>query len=281
MKFRCSWQNVCGFDEQAEKEGPRSLFFDETPFWLRTPVFFFYQPIVSLETGRICSVEALVRSGDRNDKPVVPASLLNRLYYCEREKIVDFDKFVLAKNLEFLAFIHESGLKIRISINVSGVLFLEKYGDPLSFIKAKLLQLGAPELIQFVDLEIVEWMEFEITELVMERTQACRDAGIGVCLDDAGTGSVGLDTFVSLPFTCLKIDRVFVQKMPIEEKAFYIVKGFTETAKSLNIRVVAEGVETAQQVKILREIGVEFAQGYYFYRPMSGDELLSKRQFKM
>jgi EAL domain-containing protein (putative c-di-GMP-specific phosphodiesterase class I) len=165
-------------------------------------------------------------------------------------------------------------------VNVSGLFFVEGISSPVECIFEQLQNLGAPGLMRYLDLEVVEWMEFKITEQVMDRVQACRDAGLGVCLDDAGTGSIGLDTFVALPFSCLKIDRVFIQKMAVEEKAFYITKGFTETAKSLNICVIAEGVETREQVEILQELGVEYAQGYFFSPPVPESEFLSICQRK-
>lgn len=266
-----------GAEEQAQQRGAfRSPFSSAGLFWTNSPVLFHYQPIVSLATREICGAEALIRTRRPSGGVDVPAAALNRLYYFEREKIVDFDRFVISRNLEFLASMHASGCIKRLSINVSGVFFSEKNNDPSVFIMGCLAKVGRPDLVRFVDVEIVEWIEFEINEQVMERVQACRDLGMGICLDDAGTGSVGLDTFVALPFSCIKIDRIFVKKMPYEEKAFYIVKGFTETAKSLNIRVVAEGVETEKQAEILLEIGVDYAQGFYFHPPMSARDLLAK-----
>lgn len=282
MKFMCSWQQMSNIADSVEEEGPqRSLLSSEAPPWMSAQTFFHYQPIVNLNTGEIYGCEALVRAKKIRGDVCVPANFLNRLYYAEREKIIAFDQYVLSKNIDFLVRMHASGCRKRISINLSGISFSGPESGPLDFVIEKLQEVGAPGLIRYIDLEIVEWMEFKITEPVMEHVQACRDAGMGVCLDDAGTGSIGLDTFVALPFSCLKIDRVFVQKMAIEEKAFYVVKGFTETAKNLNIRVVAEGVETSEQVEILQDLGIEFAQGYYFYTPMSGDEFLSICQRKM
>lgn len=282
MKFMCSWQQMSNIADSVEEEGPqRSLLSSEAPPWMSAQTFFHYQPIVNLNTGEIRGCEALVRAKKIRGDVSVPANFLNRLYYAEREKIIAFDRYVLSQNIDFLVRMHASGCRKRISINISGISFLGPDAGPLDFVVEKLQEVGAPGLIRYIDLEIVEWMEFKITESVMERVQACRDAGMGVCLDDAGTGSIGLDTFVALPFSCLKIDRIFVQKMAVEEKAFYVVKGFTETAKNLNIRVVAEGVETAAQVEILQDLGVEYAQGYYFYTPIPGDEFLSICQRKM
>lgn len=282
MKFMCSWQQMSNIADSVEEEGPlRSLLSSESPPWMSAQTFFHYQPIVNLNTGEIRGCEALVRAKKIRGDVSVPANFLNRLYYAEREKIIAFDRYVLSQNIDFLVRMHASGCRKRLSINISGISFLGPESGPLEFVVEKLGEVGALGLIRYIDLEIVEWMEFKITDAVMDRVQACRDAGMGVCLDDAGTGSIGLDTFVALPFSCLKIDRIFVQKMAIEEKAFYVVKGFTETAKNLNIRVVAEGVETSEQVEILQELGVEFAQGYYFYTPMSGDEYLSICQRKM
>jgi len=274
VKIKSPWQQMNSDDDVQEKGALMAPSLSAGAFWAHVPMFFYYQPIVSLASGSIYGVEALIRTRGLDGRPTVPAGDLNRLYYSNREGIVDFDRFVLARNIQFLVKMHENGCPKRISINVSGVSFSENCSFLLEFVQECLLRHNRPDLIKFIDLEIVEWLEFEINEMVMMRVQACRDAGMGVCLDDAGTGNVGLDTFVSLPFSCLKIDRVFVQKMPVEEKAFYVAKGFTETAKSLNIRVVAEGVETEEQVELLLELGVDYAQGFYFHRPMSGEDLL-------
>lgn len=277
MKISSPWQQKnCAKDEAQRRGALGSPFLSTGAFWTQAPILFHYQPIVSLSSGIICGAEALIRTRGRDGQPEVPANALNRLYYAERESIIDFDRYVLGRNIKFLAMMHKNGCPKRLSINVSGVFFSERNSDPLEFIQEQALAAGVPELVHYIDLEIVEWLEFEINECVVARVQACKDAGLGICLDDAGTGSVGLDTFVALPFSCLKIDRVFVQKMPTEEKAFYVAKGFTETAKSLNIRVVAEGVETEEQVELLLEIGVDFAQGYYFHRPMSGEDFMQK-----
>lgn len=281
MKFVASRQDFSQFDDQnaqEKSEGVRPIRIHKNfnGLWSQgTRSFFYYQPIVNAKNGkRITGCEALLRTHRMNGSTSVPTDFLNRLYYDDRDKIVEFDKFVFKRNLDFLYDLHEINIKTKISINISGLFFT--IGDgPAAFIEEYLESKKAQHLMRYVDIEVVEWVDFQPSKTVIRNVERCREKGMGICLDDAGTGSVGLDIFISLPFSTLKIDRIFIQRMLSEQRAEYIVRNFAKTAHDLGLDIVAEGVETENQKNMLLDMGIERMQGFYFYTPMSSEAFIS------
>lgn len=270
-----SKQNSSVNEDCSNECTAETCLFDSGETEVSKKIFFHYQPIVNITDGTILGGEALLRAEHPDGSHKVPAEFLNRLYYAKRSKIIAFDKYVLRENLNFLKKIHHAGQKKRVSINISGISFLHFDESPVNYILGKLQKIQSEHLIDFVDLEIVEWINFKVDDDVVRRVQECRDAGIGICFDDAGTGMIGLDTFVRLPFSCIKVDRFFVSRMIDNPKAFFTVKGLVESAKTLGLRIVAEGVETLEQLDAIRDLGVEYVQGFHFYCPMDGKAFIN------
>jgi EAL domain-containing protein (putative c-di-GMP-specific phosphodiesterase class I) len=109
-------------------------------------------------------------------------------------------------------------------------------------------------------------------DLVTQVTQALRAMGVGIALDDFGTGYAGLDYLQSLPFSCLKIDKSFVQQMHTSERSFQIVKAALELSNRLQMSSVAEGIEDTETAEALAGMGCHYAQGFLFARPMPLEE---------
>ena len=115
-------------------------------------------------------------------------------------------------------------------------------------------------------------LELEMTESVVmartienaERLHSLRDLGIRLLIDDFGTGYSSLSSLQSFPLDSLKIDRTFVSRMEFESEKREIVRTIVSLARTLEMEVVAEGIETAEQLAMLRELGCEYGQGYFF-----------------
>ena len=100
-----------------------------------------------------------------------------------------------------------------------------------------------------------------------------RALGIGIALDDFGTGYAGLDYLQALPFTCLKIDKTFVQQVGKSERSLHIVKAALELARSIGLSTIAEGIEDAEIGAQLRALGCSHAQGYHYGKPMPKQQI--------
>ena len=121
-------------------------------------------------------------------------------------------------------------------------------------------------------------LELEVTESVIQNVDdglaifdGIQAMGIRIAIDDFGTGYSSLASLKQLPINCLKIDRLFIQDMSDDPRSSLLIGTIINLAHSLGYRVVAEGAETLDQVKILHGIGCDVIQGYYFSKPVSAD----------
>lgn len=139
-------------------------------------------------------------------------------------------------------------------------------GDVVAAIQACLLahNMDAREL----RIELTETIIIQNMEAVAASLQKLRALGIGIALDDFGTGYAGLDYLQSLPFTCLKIDKTFVQQINQSERSLHIIKAALELARSIGMSSIAEGIESAEIGAQLKSLGCSHAQGFFFGKPM-------------
>jgi EAL domain-containing protein (putative c-di-GMP-specific phosphodiesterase class I) len=122
-------------------------------------------------------------------------------------------------------------------------------------------------------IELTETIIINSVQTVSTALNRLRAAGVGIALDDFGTGYAGLDYLQTLPFSCIKIDKTFVQQMNGSERSFYIVKSALELARSLGLTTVAEGIEDADIGRRLAEMGCTYAQGFHYGSPMSKPDI--------
>lgn len=122
-------------------------------------------------------------------------------------------------------------------------------------------------------IELTETIIINSVQTVSTALNRLRAAGVGIALDDFGTGYAGLDYLQTLPFSCIKIDKTFVQQMSGSERSFYIVKSALELARSLGLTTVAEGIEDADTGRRLAEMGCTYAQGFHYGNPMSKPDI--------
>ena len=217
-----------------------------------------YQPIVDLRSGRTVGVEALVR-WEHRDRGLVPPGEFIPLAE-ETGLVVPLGRWVLEEACRALSVLPEA---LTLSVNLSGRQLLQpEFGEQLA---AMLSRCGLhPGRLR---LELTESMLIGNGAAAIEALDKLRATGVRLCIDDFGTGYSSLSYLHELPIDSLKIDRSFIGAMVGDERKIKIVQTILMLGKGLGIEVVAEGVETAEQADVLRRLGCERAQGYFFSRP--------------
>ncbi|HEY5799182.1 MAG TPA: EAL domain-containing protein [Burkholderiaceae bacterium] len=218
-----------------------------------------YQPQIELASGRVVSVEALAR-WTCNGQPISPAEFIPVAE--ESGLIVPLGRWVLRTACEQAAQWREAGMDVRMAVNLSAR--QTKDAGLMHEILSVLDETGLPA--NQLELEITEGILMENVNANLELMRSLQQAGIHLAIDDFGTGYSSMSYLKRFPVGQLKIDRSFVMGIPGEGAA--IATAIIAMAHSLHLTVVAEGVETADQLAFLREAGCDYVQGYYFARPM-------------
>ena len=244
---------------QIEKELKSAL--EEEQFTL------YYQPRVDTVSGKVASVEALVR-WIHPERGLVPPN--DFIPICEETGMIEeLGYFVMKRGCEQAMEWQKAGLDIGMSINVS----------PRQFLDKRLME-NITELSQHpdfptgkVELEITETVLIGDHDLIAERLQQITDLGFKLAIDDFGTGYSNLAYISRFPLDCIKIDKSFVDQLPTSGP---IIKLVQTLADQVGASTVAEGVETYEQVEILREIGCGQLQGYHYSRPLPVSEVVDR-----
>ena len=213
------------------------------------------QPIIDLTTGATLHSELLLRMRDRDGQLVAPDAFLPT---AERYgDICAIDRWVISRGLELAA----TGMSV--AINISG----PSMDDPglIAHIDGELERTGAPPAR--VVFEITETALVKSGEAAIELSRSLRDRGCRFALDDFGTGYGGFHYLKTLPLDILKIDREFVRELVDVESDRHLIWATVNLASRFNLATVAEGVEDLQTLELLREMGVDQAQGFHIARP--------------
>ena len=235
-----------------------------------------YQPQVDVDTGRIFAVEALVRWQHPERGLVYPDEFIPLAE--DTGLIVPLGEWVLRTACCQNKAWQEAGLTpLRMAVNLSARQFRQ---PRLAEVVAEALEEAGLDA-QWLDLEITESTAMGDVDLSVEVLSRLRAMGVHVSLDDFGTGYSSLAYLAQLPVDGVKLDRSFVRGLPGETDSVSIVDAVLGLARSLNLRVVAEGVETEAQFAFLRELQCNQMQGYLFARPAAPEEswqLLAAKQ---
>lgn len=228
-----------------------------------------YQPKVAIADRRITGLEALIRWRDpEKDELVAPDRFIPVLE--ESGLIGVVGHWALQQALAEQAEWEDRGLVLpRVAVNVSP-LQLRK----LDF-AADIAALACGRPTAALELEITESVMMDDVERNIAALGKVRSAGVTVAIDDFGTGYCSLAYIARLPITSLKIDRAFIVGMTSSAEGLAIVSSIIALAHSLRLRVVAEGVETEEQARLLHSLGCDEAQGFLFYRPMPASDVAS------
>ncbi|RJF92812.1 cyclic di-GMP phosphodiesterase [Noviherbaspirillum saxi] len=226
-----------------------------------------YQPKKNLKTGKTESVEALIRWNSPERGLISPLEFIP--YAEESGLIVPLGKWVMEEAARQAGKWKQQGLKIRIAINLSA----RQLRSPElinEFKKALLRENIFPSML---DLELTESCLIEDELLALNLIKEFSDLGAEVHLDDFGTGYSSLSHLARLPIDSIKLDRSFIHSIHNDIRAQRLLRSMVAVAQELELQVVAEGVETQDQLEFLRGIGVDHAQGYLFAKPMRVAEL--------
>ena len=227
-----------------------------------------YQPQYSVARRVLCGAEALIRWRDPEQGLVAPAVFLHVLE--STGLIVDVGDWVLHRAAQDLRRWRRLGFdSLRIAVNVSPVQlrdpdFAERYFRATGW--------AADERIG-VDIEITEGALLEDSAQLTHNLQALRSKGAHVSIDDFGTGYSSLSRLSKLPVDALKIDRSFVSGLERDESSPALVSTIISLAHALKLGTVAEGVETPEQLEILRKLGCDQSQGYLHSKPVPSEKL--------
>ncbi|WCE93161.1 EAL domain-containing protein [Acidithiobacillus ferriphilus] len=226
-----------------------------------------YQPIVS-STGEIMSVEALIRLQHPEQGLLSPAVFFSALDHPRLARPVG--RFVLETALRQGAIWQEAGLPLRISVNISTRHLLDaRFLDDLREAMAKYPDMPPNQL----EIEITESAPLSDMAGARMQLRICNQLGVHVALDDFGTGNASLTYLQQLHAQSIKIDQGFVRDIINDPKDLAIVAAVITASRMLGIKVIAEGVETAEHATLLTKMGCSHLQGYFFSRPLSPEAI--------
>jgi len=227
-----------------------------------------YQPKVSLADGRILGAEALIRWQEPGGKLVPPGQFIALLE--ETGLISEVGRWAVAQTFADLSACDKAGIRVpRIAVNVSAIQLQAR--DFVDSLIGEIERGG--DMPERLELEITESLVMRNVEDSTRKLSILRGMGVTIAIDDFGTGYSSLSYLSRLPVDSLKIDRSFVNGMAGGPQGVNLVATIISLAHGLKLKVVAEGVETAEQARLLRELRCDEAQGYYFSRPVPVAEL--------
>ena len=226
-----------------------------------------YQPQVSAQTGKIVGFEALVRIVNKTKGLISPNHFIPLAE--ELGLIGQIDEWVFEEACSRHAIWRDKGLvRARLSINLSA---LQLRNDSVLDVYIEIIERYniEPEDIQ---LEITENTLIENEHTALKILQGFKEYGVSIALDDFGTGYSSLNCISLYPIDTIKIDRSFVKDAVDNPKHKAIIEGIVLIASSLDLNIIAEGVETEEQYEFIKQLGCHEIQGYYFHKPCSQED---------
>ena len=225
----------------------------------------YYQPKYDIQATppKLVSAEALVRWRHPELGMIAPDEFIP--LFERNGKIGEVDKFVWGEAArQVMRWREQYGVTIPVSVNLSRV---DVFDPALSDTLEKILMMNGLHHSD-LKLEVTESAYTENAEQVIQVVEGLRKKGYVVEMDDFGTGYSSLNMLSAMPIDVLKMDKAFIQNIEHDEKDAQLVSLIINIAKSLKIPVVAEGVETEEQIRMLKQLGCALVQGYYFSRPL-------------
>lgn len=230
----------------------------------------FYQPIIALDSSTLREVEALVRWEHPERGLLLPGSFIPLAE--ETGLIIPLGRWVLGEACRQMRtwqqqYPDEPPLTVSVNVSAHQLLQADLVQQVVSVLKESEL------LPRYLKLEITESVMMQDTGNIIPRLHELRNLGVRLAMDDFGTGYSSMAYLSSLPIDTLKIDRSFIAKMSRSEEDAAIVRAIVTLAKTLDLRITSEGIETSDQLALLSALGCDFGQGYFIDRPMPAENL--------
>lgn len=223
----------------------------------------YYQPKLCLETGALLGAEALARMQNHQGQWVSPMEFIPLAE--ETGLITELGQQVLRMACEQCLSWQQLGYQVPVSVNIAAA----QFADPLLVKQISSLMAELQMPARLLELEVTEsalMLDVSKTQSMLSQLKA---AGICISIDDFGTGYSSLSYLKKFQVDVLKIDKSFVQEMLIDKGDMEIVKAVISLAQSMNLQLIAEGIELEAQKDKLQELGCEMGQGYFFSKPLS------------
>ena len=228
----------------------------------------YYQPQINITTGKVVGVEALIRWQHPEYGMVSPAEFIP---IAEQSGfIIPLGEWILKRACQQMKSLQAEGLaNFKLAVNISPFQFIqENFVQNISDIIAN--ENFHPELLE---LELTETVFIQDIELVKNKISTLKDYGIKVSIDDFGTGYSSFKYLHEFSFSHLKIDRYFIKNVDKFENKQSILQSIIQLANTLKVNIIAEGVETSEEVSWLRKNNCDIIQGYFFSRPLPIENL--------
>ena len=258
----------CVFDQTMHKEALKTLLIqtDLKKALIKEEFILYYQPIISLSTQELIGFEALVRWNHPREGLIPPIEFISLAE--ETGLIIDLGNWVFleaCRQAQVWKKQYEKAASLKISINLSGHQINEVNLVENIDIICNLTQLDP----KFIRMEITENILIKNHQIINDLFQQIKERKIQICIDDFGTGYSSLSYLHNFELDILKIDKSFIQRNLNELKTIKILKTIIDVAYNFGMDVVAEGIETEQQSKILQDLGCKLGQGYFFGHPLN------------
>lgn len=234
-------------------------------------ILVFLQPKICSETRKIMGAEALSRLVDKDGKIISPALFIPALE--KTGKIVDLDFYVLNFVLKLIRSWLDKGIEpVPISFNLSRIHFYNE--NLIDNIKELTERYDVPA--KYVEIEVTESVFFEEEQLIINKVEKLRQNGYKVSVDDFGAGYSSLNLIGILPVDIIKLDRGFVKDSLKTKRGNDIIKGLIKILNEIELDIVCEGVETAEEEKIISDYGCKEVQGFLYDKPIPVNEFEKK-----
>lgn len=230
-------------------------------------IVLYYQPKIDLQTGQISGVEGLARWNHPDEGTLTPDYFIDLME--QSGHVQAFGRYIVREAISQLSNWQNMGKVVPIAINFSPYNLL----DPglLTYVKNLLQHYNVPP--DRLEIELTESATSMNVQNISERLTAFKQLGIKLAIDDFGTGMSSLSYISHLNVDTIKIDRSFITDIDSNSAHKTIVESALRLSNAFHCKTVAEGVENIKQVEILQEMGCDHAQGYYYARPMTTDEI--------
>lgn len=256
----------------AEREAENQLLVDLKQALQQQQLKLWLQPKTSAQ-GSVESFEALLRWEKQPGQFIAPDRII--MLAEKYGLLVQLSRFVLNYALRLLKRWHEHDVPFPLSINLAGPDIM----DAVFFSELVSLATHQPWLVDKLEIELTETSIISQQQQMFEKLTVLKKLGFRIAIDDFGTGQASLSLLAKLPASTLKLDRSFLTGFPHDRLQLKVLQATIQLAKSLNLKLIVEGVETEVQRKFLQRLGCEFMQGYLFSKPCSVEYWHAHRVF--